>query len=115
MTIGRIKTINSVFEAVSFLALNRLPNTGNLESPGGPSISVCKESCIRPPSTAIWPLKTFSTDSISRICVTGMALMTPASARAGLGSFTKRTMREIVGRTLRVYVVKPSWTKLALI
>ncbi len=55
------------------------------------------ESSINPPRTAIWPLLTLISDSISRMrnCGTGLGIIS-----AGLGSLTNRISRVVEGFTL---------------
>ena len=69
------------------------------------------ESWIKPPSTAVWPLCTRISDSISRVWITGIRLEIPGVeqlatptpqgfASEGFGSATSVSVREMVGRTL---------------
>src|SRR5574340_323421 len=79
---------------------NTAPMPSGRDRPGMPSRALLLSSWIRPPRTTVWPLRTCSSDSISRTWMMGMEFLTPAFSRSGLGSSTDPTLREMVGRTV---------------
>src|SRR6267378_1124808 len=98
-TIGRRNMTSSVFVLLRLRELKSEPRMGMLLMIGIVSSTSLIESSISPPSTAIWPLLTLISDSISRMRSCGIWLGVPVSA--GLGSFTNLTRRVVVGLTFR--------------
>ena len=111
ITVARKKMTNSDLLTASLRMLNNslhAPVLAGLPAPGTVLRTSEVLSCINPPSTAVWPLTSCNTDSISRvwICGTGLVRHLPALAaamatlqRLGLGSLEKPLRRVMVGRT----------------
>src|SRR5215831_2325161 len=98
-TTGRKKTTSSVFVFWRLRELKSEPRRGMLLTIGIVSSMSLTESSIRPPSTAIWPLFTLMSDSISRIRSCGTRFWTGWFWNAGLGSAMNLTRRVVVGLT----------------
>ncbi len=82
-TTGRRKMTSSVLVLLRLRELKIELRIGMLLMIGMVSSTSLTESSIKPPSTAIWPLLTLMSDSISRIRSCGTWLTTPACASAG--------------------------------
>src|SRR5688572_14164897 len=139
ITTARRKITSSVFWLTSLRWEKSWPMPGRSRTPGIVSSMLVTESCIRPPSTATWPLCTRSTDSISRVWITGIRLamagmlqppigtgMPQGLASAGFGSAASVSLREIVGRRLSrmlsfslicgtTLMMKPTGTELTVV
>src|SRR5439155_5404004 len=96
-TRGRRKTTSSVLVLLRLRELKSEPMNGMELMIGIVSSMSLIESSINPPSTAIWPLLTLISDSISRMRNCGTWLGT---VRSGFGSFTNRMKRVVEGFTL---------------
>jgi len=106
-TIGRRKTTSSVLALLRLRELKSEPMNGMALMIGIVSSMSLTESSINPPSTAIWPLLTLMSDSISRMRSCGTGFWTPALNRSGLGSLTNRIRRVVEGFTLSRIVSSP--------
>src|SRR2546430_8786916 len=98
-TIGRKKTTSSVLVLLRLRELNSEPRNGMELMIGIVSSMSLIESSINPPSTAIWPLLTLMSVSISRMRSCGIKFGIPALRRSGFGSETNLTTRVVVGFT----------------
>ncbi len=97
MTSGRRKITSSVLALWMFRLESASPRNGIRLMNGIEACWSVSESWIRPPMTAICPLDSLITDSISRITICGIWFGT---ARPGVGSCTNELIRETVGFTL---------------
>src|SRR5262245_29896977 len=122
-TTGRRKTTSSVLVLLRLRELNSEPRKGILLTIGTVSSTSLTESSINPPSTAIWPLLTLISDSISRMRSWGTWL---GIVRIGLGSLTKRIRRVVDGLTFSrtvswslicgvTFITKPTGTVTAVV
>src|SRR5580765_1950860 len=123
-TIGRRNMTSSVLVLLRLRELNSEPRKGMLLTIGIVSSTSLTESSINPPNTAIWPLFTLMSDSISRMRSCGIWFGVATSA--GLGSFTHLTRRVVVGLTFRrivsssliwgvTFITKPTGTVTAVV
>src|SRR5215831_3312407 len=98
-TIGRRKTTNSVLVLLRLREEKSEPRIGMLLRIGTVSSTSLTESSIRPPRTAMSPLFTLISDSISRMRSWGTRLGVEAGSD-GLGSCTNLIKRVVDGLTL---------------